>query len=34
MRKGIDDSFYVFAAIFGVTVIVLRVVIGIINIFI
>lgn len=34
MRKGIDDKFYVFAVILGVGVIILRVVIGLINIII
>lgn len=34
MREGIDDAFYKFAVIFGVSVIILKVVVSILNILI
>jgi hypothetical protein len=34
MRKGLDDKFYVFAVILGVSVIILKVVVSVLNILI
>jgi hypothetical protein len=34
MRKGLDDKFYVFAIILGVSVIILKVVVSVLNILI